>query len=274
VAIIGIKLSKTVVGQGYSMFINVTVENQGDYTEAFNATVYANTTEIETQEITLSSGNFTSITFTWDTTGFALGNYTISAIADAVTNETDTLDNTYTDGIVTVRLPVHDIAVVDVTASKNVVGQGYSMSINVIVANQGDYTETFNITVYANTTTIATLLTNITLTSGNSTNMTFTWNTSDFAKGNYTIWAYAWPVQGETYTTDNILTDGSVFVGIVGDVNGNRKVDLDDVLAVAIAYGSFVGMPKYKPNLDIDGNGKIDLTDYLWVAINYGKTDP
>ena len=41
---------------------------------------------------------------------------------------------------------VHDVAVTNVAPSKTVVGQGFSATINVTVANQGDYTETFNVT--------------------------------------------------------------------------------------------------------------------------------
>jgi hypothetical protein len=158
------------------------------------------------------------------------------------------------------------------------------MKVNATVQNQGNSNIDCNVTMYANSTSIGSQV--ITLSVGVSTTLTFTWNTSGFAKGNYTIWAYVWPVQGETDTADNTLTGGSVFVALVGDVNGNRKVDLDDVLAVAIAYGSIRGTDgqywhqnpcrccPHSPNLDIDDNGKIDLTDYLWVAINYGKVDP
>ena len=94
-------------------------------------------------------------------------------------------------------LPAHDVAITAIAPSKTVVGKGYSMFINLTVENQGTYTEIFNVTAYANTTIIDTLV-NITLTGGNSTIGTFTWNTSGFAKGNYTISAYAWPVEGET----------------------------------------------------------------------------
>jgi hypothetical protein len=158
------------------------------------------------------------------------------------------------------------------------------MNINVTVTNKGEFTETFNVTLYANTTTIETK--QVTLTSLNSTTISYTWNTSGFAKGNYTIWAYAWRVQGETHMADNTFTDGWVFVALVGDVNGNRKVDLDDVLAVALAYGANRGTDgqywhqnpchvcPHNPNLDIDDNEKIDLTDYLWVVINYGHLGP
>jgi peptide/nickel transport system substrate-binding protein len=93
VAVTSVTLSKTVVGQGYSLNINVTAANQGGHTETFNVTVYANTTTIETREVTLTSENSTTITFTWNTTGFARGNYTIGAVADTVPGETDTADN-------------------------------------------------------------------------------------------------------------------------------------------------------------------------------------
>jgi parallel beta-helix repeat protein len=54
------------------------------------------------------------------------------------------------------RALVHDITVTNITPSKTVVGQNYSMKINVTVADEGNYTETFNVTLSANATAIAT----------------------------------------------------------------------------------------------------------------------
>jgi len=106
--------------------------------------------------------------------------------------------------------------------SKTVVGQGYSVGINVTVENQGDYTETFNLGVFCSLIPIDPLIETkeITLTSLNSTTFTFMWNTTGFAKGNYTISANAWPVLGETYTADNNCTDGRILVTKVGDLGG------------------------------------------------------
>jgi len=117
----------------------------------------------------------------------------------------------------------HNIAVLNVTSSKNVIEQGHSVYINVTVENRGDFTETFNTTIYANTTSLATQT--ITLTSTNSTTMTFIWNTEGWAKGKYIISAYAWPVPGESSISDNLYVDGTVqivgnwtksFVGLGG----------------------------------------------------------
>jgi len=73
---------------------------------------------------------------------------------------------------------------------------------------------------------------------------------------------------------DNNFTGGWVKVTIVGDVNGDGKVNLQDVFSVALAYGSYLGDPKWNPNYDINNDGKINLIDYFTTALNYGKTDP
>jgi len=104
-AVINVILSKTIVGQEYTISIETTVKNRGFYFENFNVIAYANTTITQTQTITLTSGNSTTITFTWNTTGFAYGNYTISAVADIVPGETFTADNNLTNGDVMVTIP-------------------------------------------------------------------------------------------------------------------------------------------------------------------------
>ena len=59
---------------------------------------------------------------------------------------------------------------------------------------------------------------------------------------------------------------------ISGDINGDFKVDLDDLVLFAKAYGSKPGDSKWNPNADIDGNGIIGLSDLAVLAQNYGKT--
>jgi hypothetical protein len=152
------------------------------------------------------------------------------------------------------------------------VGQNLTARVNVTVTNQGNFTETFNVTAYANTTSVASQ--NVTLSSGNSTTLTFTWNTTGFAKGNYTIRAYAWPVSGETDIADNNLTSGWILVTILGDVNGDFKCDGKDITIVAKAFGSFVGQAGYVPNADINDDGKVDGKDITVAAKYYGTHYP
>jgi len=167
-------------------------------------------------------------------------------------------------------VPTHDIAVIDVTPSKSVVGQGFTLNINVTAANQGNYTENFNVTVYANTTVIQTK-TNITLTSGNFITVTLTWDTAGFAKGNYTLTANASILEGEAGTGDNTYIDGTVFVTVVGDVNGDHVVDIDDLILIIYYWGTYEGGPNWNPNMELSNDTVIDIDDLLILIYYWGS---
>jgi outer membrane protein assembly factor BamB len=164
------------------------------------------------------------------------------------------------------------ITVSNLTASKSEVAQGYSLQINATATNPGDSAETFNMTAYANGTAIETKET--TLMNESSTTLTFAWDTASFAYGNYTISAYATPGSDETNSTDDYVSGGWVVVTIPGDVNGDFKVGLSDLVILANAYGSTPSDPKWNPNADIDGNGAISLSDLVILAQHYGQQYP
>jgi hypothetical protein len=242
-------------------------------TDNYNAThglIHLTCTLTGTGPGATGDGTLATITFKAKNGGNTPLTLTSTKLLDAQ-DPTQQIPHTTTDGTVQV-IGIKDIAVLSVNPLKTIVGQGYTMQINVTVANQGDYMETFNVTLYANTTTIKTR--EITLTSLNSTTITYTWNTTGFVKGNYTLWAYAEPVQGETDTDDNTFVDGVVKVTIPGDVDGDFKVKMDDIVALCDAFGSTIGKPKYKPNLDIDCDGKISMDEIVIACTNFGKHYP
>jgi len=169
--------------------------------------------------------------------------------------------------------PNHDIAVSNIKQQKTIVGQGYICKINVTLTNQGDFIESFNVALYANATFIGTLPIN-SLAKGSSTVVTFTWNTTGFAKGNYTISACVSPLEEETDIADNIYIDNWVVVTIPGDFNGDYYVEIYDIVKICMAYNSKIGDSQYQPNLDIDGNGVIDIYDVVRACIHYNERDP
>ena len=147
---------------------------------------------------------------TWGGTDYDYA-YSVLQCADgnfALVGETQSFGAGLSDVLLVKVSRVADIAITNVTSSKTVVGQGYQMNISVTVANEGDLAETFNVVAYANISSVASQT--LTLASGSSITIIFTWNTSGFVKGNYTISAYAWPVPGETDTADNTFIDGTV----------------------------------------------------------------
>lgn len=269
VAIANITTHNSTVIQGQEVTMEITVENHGYYTESFDVTIYASTTPIGQVPVTnLEQGANQLLSFVWNTSGFAAGNHTITVEAEVVTNETDTLDNLLVDGTVEVRA-LHDLAVVNLTVKRTIVGQGYSVAINATIRNQGIFTETFNVTLYANTT-ISEMLTNITLATGNWTIVTFSWNAENQTKGNYAIRVYSHQVSGEIDVENNNLTTW-ILVTIPGDVDGDREVNIFDIVMIAGAYGTEEGNPDYNPCYDIDGDKQIDIFDVVVAAGNYGE---
>lgn len=274
VAVANIVVSPMTMSQGQFANIDVTVQNQGSFLESFNVTTHYNSQVIETQTVSLDANASTILTYIWDTAGVNKGDYIISAEANAVPDETDTADNTKAaDGMVTILSLGHDIAIKSITLSKTVVGQGYSLPIDVIVKNYGSFTENINVTAYCEANSIATQ--HVTLSSGNSTTATFTWNTTDVPYGNYSISAYASPVPGEADTADNVYIDGSVRVVRIQnsvDINGDGIVNVLEILIVALAFGSYLGHPNWNPIADLNQDGIINILDIVIIAVHFGET--
>ncbi len=127
---------------------------------------------------TYTKGTATTINATPDI-GYMLDRWELDGANIRTANPVNvTMDMNHILHAVFVFVGIHDVAVANVTLSKTVVGQGYFMSINVTVENQGDFTESFNVTVFYDETAI-TLPdgknhTTTTLTRGNSTTLTLT----------------------------------------------------------------------------------------------------
>jgi subtilisin family serine protease len=166
----------------------------------------------------------------------------------------------------------HDVCIVSVAPCKTIVGQGYLLGFTVAVGNLADYLETFNVTIFVNDT--ATTSKTATVTGWGSINITLSWDTSGFTKGNYRVSAYAWPVPGETSTGDNTFVDGVVTVVLAGDLNDDGIVDYRDINRVARMFGKTLGDPQWDPNSDIIEDGIIDCRDINVPSRNYGKTRP
>jgi hypothetical protein len=200
-------------------------------------------------------------------------------------NATDAIGNSISQTVIRgfYVSPYGDIAVTDVTLSRTVITQGYSMSMNITVENQWIFDESFNLTVYCNETSITfpngQNYTTIMLESGKRMTLTFPWNTAGFSKGRCSITVSAGPVPGETDTQDNLYVAGTVYVvAILGDISGplgvpDGKVDIQDLARVSNAFGTFRGSARWNPNTDVDNDGKVDIRDVAMVARNFGKAD-
>jgi parallel beta-helix repeat protein len=173
----------------------------------------------------------------------------------------------------------HDTAVLNVTTSKDgclpmpIVCQNYTAKVNVTVTNRGASLRTFNVTAYANATVIGKA--EVSLAAGNIQTIMLVWNTSTFAKGNYTISAVADTVAGDETPADNNFTDGVVQVVMIGDVcPTDGYVGIDDIFNIASHFGQERGQPGYNPNKDITDDDYIGIDDIFTAAQHFAEEDP
>ena len=202
------------------------------------------------------------------------GTYTVTLTVE----DSDHLTNATSK---TVEVQRHDIAVTDVTPYRSWIYEGQSVDINVTIANLGNFTESVDVDLYYNVTAnqkIGTLSVGA-LDPGNSTTLTFTWDTTGVQHcHNYTITAVA-RITFDSNMTNNVL-DGEqkVKVRILGDVNGDGTVDMQDINAFVDAFLSFPGHPRWNPDVDISPllapDNVIDMMDLCVIIDHYMETCP
>jgi hypothetical protein len=69
----------------------------------------------------------------------------------------------------------------------------------------------------------------------------------------------------------NDFTLGTLKVTVPGDIDGNFKVQLADLVILAKAYSAKPGNPNWNPNADVDGNNAVGLSDLVLLAQHYGQ---
>jgi thermitase len=217
----------------------------------------------------LGPGETRNVTITWNTSNVFPGDYEIIGVASVVPGETHIEDNTFTDGVV--KVLAHDVAVLDVTPSRNWVYQGLDISVSVTIEDKGNAAENVTVILYYNITANQTISTQlISIFPGENMTINFVWNTTSIAYcHNYTLTAVA-TIPIDNNLTDNTLSGGNVEVRILGDVNGDGKVDGKDIVLAAWSFGTVPGNSRWNPDADINQDGKIDGKDIVMVARSFG----
>ncbi len=63
-------------------------------------------------------------------------------------------------------------------------------------------------------------------------------------------------------------------MSLIGDINGDFKVDMKDIAFVARAFGSKPGSSNWNANADFNNDGSITMRDVALMARHFGTTDP
>jgi parallel beta-helix repeat protein len=145
--------------------------------------------------------------------------------------------------------------------------QGTQTNITVTVCNGADSPQKTLVTLFCNLTDNKIIDTYpLYLEPGQNFTLTFVWNTAGIPCLNYTLSAVATLPTGFTSVSTTNLT-----VRLVGDVNGDGRVDLKDMALVAHAFGSTPTSPNWNPAADLNGDGTVNMQDIALAARHFGQ---
>jgi Tol biopolymer transport system component len=100
----------------------------------------------------------------------------------------------------------------------------------------------------------------VTLSSGNSTTLIFTWNATEADLGSRPIYVYT--------TFDSYAFLGNIFVTIPGDINGDQYVNAKDAIALGTA---FYPSGAYNPYADINGDSYCNAKDAVIIGTHFNE---
>jgi len=181
-----------------------------------------------------------------------------------------------TSKLITVLTEKRDIAITKLESLTEIYAD-WIVNVTVTVKSfGGPSSETFNLRLLYNSTLLQTYnITNLAPWPNGVATLTFTWNTTGLTP--YVIYVLkgeADILTGETNTTNNVRTVTISKVKMLGDVTGDKKINIYDVVSVAVAYGSKPGDAKWNVQADLIRNNLINIFDVVAVTSKYGKKYP
>ena len=153
----------------------------------------------------------------------------------------------------------HNIAVTGIAISTTQVQLGGSVNITVTSKNEGSVTESFNVSLFLNSSLFDTK-TVVDLSSNGQKDVIFVWDTSAAIPAVYLVKAEASAVSGETNVTDNVLTGN--LVSIRSKPEGIAVVSVDPQ-NISVAVGE-----SFSANIDI-----LNVADLYGWEFKFGWND-
>lgn len=165
----------------------------------------------------------------------------------------------------------HDVAVLNVATNTPHEYAGRIVNITVTVKNNGEVSEGFDLKAYRNSTLIGTIHV-ADLGVGEEVTVIFHWNTSYLVAGQSWKMKAEAVVVGDVNPADNVFVDGEVYIKMVGDVNADGIVDICDIVAAALAFGSVEGDPNWNSQADLVApRGLVDVLDIVAIVLHLGE---
>jgi PKD repeat protein len=190
------------------------------------------------------------------------GDYTVTL------NVTDTEGYWNTTTRLVQVIDVHDVAIISIDCPSRVYVD-WRPTIPATVRNLGTLTENFTVTAYFNGAPVGTgTVVNLAPQSEGIVNLQ--WNTTGLLKYTSYMLTVEASLPADIHPADNTLTHGAVTTQGPGDFNGDRHVDIFDIVAIAGHYGQTSSHPSWALLADTQPNGEVDIFDVVFIAGLYG----
>lgn len=167
---------------------------------------------------------------------------------------------------------IHDVAVKAVTMPARDAYPGWK--IKATISNIGDYNELCNATAHLNDKTIGAHATPLPPETDDELDFVIPFEPDIDYYVNYTLRVEVNPIPGETVLANNMYIYGTIRIKIVGDINGDQKVDIKDLVLIIKAYASYPGHSKWNVQADLNGDGKVDIKDLVLTIKHFGEHYP
>jgi ABC-type transport system substrate-binding protein len=69
-----------------------------------------------------------------------------------------------------------------------------------------------------------------------------------------------------------VIFEENFWITVPGDLNEDGKVNILDIVPIALAFGSQIGGAGYNPAADLNRDGKVNIVDIVLVALDFGWT--
>ncbi|MEH6579734.1 MAG: S8 family serine peptidase [Amphritea sp.] len=187
--------------------------------------------------VTLTAGESTDVVFNWTPSG--AGDHDLEASHDFMDDDSSNDSATLT---VNVQTPIHDVAVLSVSAPASV-SQGIPVDVLVEVKNEGTYDESFNVTLTDLTAGMDIGMQPVdALTPGTTTTLNFNWNTAGTSLEVHTLSAVHDFVDDDL-SNDSAQTTSEVTEPVVGpsvtSITPHSMVAADSPVSVTIDGSGF-----------------------------------
>jgi PKD repeat protein len=252
VAVINVELDVYTPIQGELVTTTFVIANEGDM--AINTSVALALDALTVWDGTivgLTPGSTMTYNTTLDTGLLGLGSHNVTATAENLVDEIDTLDNSLVAQFDVLSRP--DIEVISITPNSTHVVVGEILVTTLVVENNGDRPESMEVDLLVDSTVVMTQTVQR-LMPGTPYSLPFAWDTTSEAPRNISLSARAKPLPLEQLTANNEITYGIITLSPpnsppVADPNG-PYAGLRGKAVLFDASGSF----------DLDG----EIESYMW----------